>query len=371
MVFRQGSPEPQQEDASRFEVPPHWTAPAEPAMPLVSQWIDKIDTLPVNWLWRGRLPMGRLVLLAGDPGIGKSFVALDIAARISTGASWPDSPGCPRDPVNVLVFSIEDDARDTIAPRLKQAGAALDRVCLVEGIFRRPPIRGTDFKRRFRVPEDLPSLRKAILDLYPVKLVVFDPIMAYCGKGDGSGVSSIHAMLAPLAEMAMEMAVTVLCTIHLKNGAGRRAIYRMAGNPAFTTASRSVWGLVRDPHDAKRRLMVPVKMNLCPATEGLAFRIEDEGTVVWEQTPVKVDADRLLAESAASRKLDEAAKWLRELLAGGSRRMTEVLRLAALRDISLPTLKRAKPLIGVRSRRVEDKGRQSWLWELGEGSACG
>src|SRR5262249_11442049 len=158
---------------------------------------------------------------------------------------------------------------------------------------------------------------------------VFDPIMAYCGKGDGNGVSSIHAMLAPLAEMAMEMSVTVLCTIHLKNGAGRRAIYRMAGNPAFTTASRSVWGLVRDPHDAQRRLMVPVKMTLCPEADGLAFRIDGEGTVAWEPTPVKVDPDRLLTETAATRKLDDAAKWLRELFAGGSRPMKEVMKLAA------------------------------------------
>ena len=361
LVFTHDPPDPQ----PTVEIPPHLAPLPENHLPLVSKRGDKVDTLPVQWLWGQRIPLGRLVLLAGDPGVGKSFAALELAARVSTGAGWPDAPEGSRKPQNVIVFSSEDDPHDTIAPRLRHAGAALDRVLLVQGVCRPLPFRGRDFKRRFCIPEDLPSLRAAITEIWPVGLVVFDPVMAYCGKGDGFGVSSIHAMLAPLAEMAMELGVTILCTIHLRT-AGGKAIYRMAGNPAFTTASRAVWGLVRDPRDRGRRLLVPVKMNLTADTDGLAFRIGDEGRVIWEPAPVKVDADRLLGESAGGRKLHQAVKWLREILSTGARRKKEVVRLADLEEIRPRTLERAKRIVGVLSRKSQEDGKQFWFWKLDE-----
>jgi hypothetical protein len=332
---------------------------------LLIERVSDVPAFAVEWLWPGRIPLGRLTLLTGEPGICKSLVALDIAARVSTGAPWPDAPGQSREPANALVFSMEDDLHDTIKPRLIMAGVDDKRTFVVGGIFNKPPYNDLRLTRRFRVQEDINTLREALRELWPVRLVVFDPITAYCGNGDGVAMSVVHSMLAPLIQVAAENRVAVLCTTHLR-GSGRKAVYQAAGNLSFTTAARAVWGLVHDPRDKTRRLMVPVKMNLAPDSTGLAFRIGPKGKLVWETEPVTVSADEALQEKKHAAE-SEAAAWLIEELKDGEQRSRDLLRRATTElGFSKSTIHRARKTLNLTVRHVGSKSERHTMWSFGD-----
>ncbi len=301
----------------------------------------------VEWLWAGRLPLGRLSLLAGDPGIGKSLVALDIAARVSSGAPWPDTPDVPREPANVLVFSMEDDMSDTIKPRLLRAGADSQRTFVVEGVYNEPPFENLQWKRRFRIREDIRSVTEMCKAFQPVRLIVFDPIAAYCGNGDGAAMSVVHSMLAPLLETAAQFGIAVLCTTHLTRGSSGKAVYRAANRLAFTTAARAVWSIVRDAVVPAKRLLVPVKLNLAPDAAGLAFRIDGDGKVAWEQEPVQMSADRAMEAVDEASRLKLTTDWLREVLKPGPQPAAEVTAKARENGFATTTLGRARRVMEV------------------------
>ena len=349
---------------------------------LLIERVGDVQERPVKWLWPGRIPLGRVTLLAGDPGICKSLVALDIAARVTSGAAWPDEPslsdsrassvptaneraGTPREPAGAIVFSMEDDLCDTIKPRLMRAGADDQRTYVIEGVFNKPPLVDLRYKRRFRIQEDILSLRQVLKELWPVRLVVFDPITAYCGNGDGVAMSVVHSMLAPLIELAAEYQVAILCTTHLR-GSSRKAVYSAVGNLSFTTAARAVWGLVPDPRDKARRLMVPVKMNLAPNAAGLAFRIDVEGKLVWETEPVPLSADEALDEKKLGTKL-EAASWLFEEVKEGEQRSRDLFRRGTSEmGFSKSTIDRARTLLKLNVRHVGRRGERHTMWSLSD-----
>lgn len=314
---------------------------------LVIERVSDIKPLPVEWLWPGRVPLGKLTLLAGDPGICKSLVALDMAARLSRGAAWPDDPTKPQPPASAIVFSMEDDLQDTIVPRLLRSGVDGDRAFVVDGVHNRPPYVDLQWKRPFRIPDELPSLEKAIQELWPVRLIVFDPLTAYCGKGDGRARSGVHSMLDPLNALARKYGVAILGTTHLKNGDSNKAIYRAALDTAFTTAARSVWAIVYDGDHPKRRLMVQTKMNLAAEIEGLALEIGPDGRIVWDVEPVDIAADRALARERYGKRKWEAMDFLQTVLADGPLLSSELLRLAREAGISTTTLNRARHALGV------------------------
>lgn len=336
-------------------------------VPLIAERAGDIQSAYVEWVWPQRIPRGRLSLLAGDPGIGKSFVALDIAARVSRGGPWPDWPHVTQKPENVLVFSMEDDLQDTIRPRLVAAGADLSRISVVDGIMNVPSRRDERVHRRFCIPNDLRTLHRVIFDLKPLKLIVLDPVMGYCGRGDGTGVSSIHAMLAPVAALAARTGVTILGTIHLRGGSGK-SVYRAAGNPAFTTAARAVFGLSRDPDTPGKRLMMPVKLNLAPDGAGLSYRIEDGGKLVWDDQLVPAGReDGRSGNETGGRKEREATERLRELLKGGWCPASEVWAMAAEHGFGRGTVHRAGERIGATSKRDGGRG-GCWFWVMKDGT---
>jgi len=258
---------------------------------------------------------------------------------------------------------MEDDLCDTIKPRLMRAGADDQRTYVIEGVFNKPPYRDLRFKRRFRIQEDILSLRQALTELWPVRLVVFDPITAYCGNGDGVAMSVVHSMLAPLMELAAEYEVAILCTTHLR-GSSRKAVYQAVGNLSFTTAARAVWGLVHDARDKARRLMVPVKMNLAPDATGLAFRIDAEGKLVWETEPVSLSADEALDEEREASKNRGAVCWLLQELAKGSLTGKVVVARGREYGFSASTLRRVRRLAGVTIKREGNGKRRRSIWSL-------
>lgn len=348
--------------------------PAEPDAPgpcIVH--LSDVQPESVRWLWPDRIATGKLTLIAGDPGLGKSFLTLDIAARVTTGAGWPDTPGRQFEPGDVVLLSAEDDIADTIRPRLDSAGANVARVVAIEAV-RAPDKHGELTTRPVDLSLDVRHVEAAMDRVSNPKLVVVDPISAYMGETDSHNNAETRAMLARLADLASRRGVAVVCVSHLNKGSGRSAVYRVTGSLGFVAAARTVWSVSRDELDRERRLMLPIKNNLAKDTTGLAYSLHIvEGCttpcIAWEDETIAMIADDVLnagdhGESKTA--TEEAADWLRQLLATGPIKPAEVIAQARDAGYSESTVQRAKRRAGVESiaQRDGDNKVIGWAWQL-------
>lgn len=339
--------------------------PATPPPSVVSRRVATVTREQLAWLWPGRIPLGKLTLLAGDPGLGKSLVTLDIASRVSRGKPWPDCPLLGQPVGEVVLFSAEDDLADTIAPRLDKAGADDWKVIAIEAI----QVSAAE-KVYFSLEQHIPQLEQCLVQWPEVRLIVIDPISAYCGSTDSHNNAEVRALLAPLADLAGRHRVAVLAVTHLSKSGGPKAVYRAMGSLAFAAASRAVWAIVKDPDDPLRRLFLPAKLNLGEEPTGLAYRVVD-GRIEWEPDPVEMHADDAMRAETSGPKAaerpterDEAGDWLREHLAGGPLPANQVLEAADANGIAERTLRRAFKEIGAKSRKDKEQG--CWCWSLPE-----
>ncbi len=332
--------------------------------------LSDVKPEPVAWLWPGRIALGKLTLIAGDPGLGKSFLTLDMAARVSRGWAWPDAPGVPTTPGGVVLLSAEDGVADTIRPRLDAAGADVARIVALEAVRERNQY-GHEHPRSFDLSRDLPALEAAIGSVEGCRLVVIDPVTAYLGGVDSHKNAEIRGLLAPLGAIAERHRVAMVAVTHLNKSGGGPAIYRAMGSLAFAAAARAAWAVSKDKDDPRRRLLLPIKNNIAPDTGGLAYRIEPLGVdgcpaVAWEPDAVNVSADDALAgdrdEGGGRTERDDAAEWLADLLVHGPRPARDVERDARDAGYSIATVRRAKAAIGVVSRKPAFGG--PWEWTL-------
>lgn len=173
-----------------------------------------IQRQELRWLWPGRIPLGKLTLFAGDPGLGKSFVTLDIGARITRGRGWPDRAATSCEPASAIILSAEDDPADTIRPRLEAADADLSKVHILQAVRRAKP-NGETSLEHFSLETDLVALQDAVASLGDVRLIVIDPISAYLGGTDSHVNTRVRGLLSPLAEIASALGVATLAVTHL------------------------------------------------------------------------------------------------------------------------------------------------------------
>ncbi|MEJ5342064.1 MAG: AAA family ATPase [Thermogutta sp.] len=333
--------------------------------------LEEVVATPVEWLWDKRIPLGRITLLVGKPGQGKSFLTCDFAARVTTGTPWPDSSPCQKG--SVLMLTLEDDPADTIRPRLDAMHADVTRVRILKAVN----YRDIDGARRQRglTLADLPVIEKALESLPDCRLLVIDPIGDFLGRQvDSHRDNEVREVLTPLAELARRRKVAVLVVMHRRKSTGEGGADETAmGSRGFTGIARSVWHVSRDANDKKRRLFLPGKQNLAEELPGLAFRIVGDSPwtrVEWEREPVNMSADEgLEAERQASRPgpeadaLEEAKAFLLTALSAGPRLAKDVRQeWAEAHCGSDKTLYRAKNAIGVVSYRPENPG--PWWWRL-------
>jgi len=271
---------------------------------------------PISWLWPGRIAIGKINLFAGDPGLGKSLLTVELAAHVSKGKPWPvDGSQCPRG--DVLLLSAEDDLADTIRPRLDAAGADVNRV------YALPMVAvdsgdGTDYRRCPSLVDDVERIGAMLADNPDIRLLTIDPISAYLAGVDSHKNTDMRAVLSPWADLASRYRVAIVCISHLNKGAGS-AMYRTAGSIAFMAAARAAFSVSKDKDDELRRLVLPVKNNLGPDEGGLAYRVEAvDGIprIEWEPEAVHITAeDALSPDNGEHSERMEAATWLREILA--------------------------------------------------------
>ena len=317
----------------------------------------------LKWLWPGRIPLGKVTVIAGDPGLGKSLVTLDLAARVSRGGMWPD--GSENILGRVLLLSAEDDAADTIRPRLDAHDANVENIHILESITY---VDGNGHQE---------SKLVTLLDVEPVelwmrrhsdcRLIIIDPITAYLGDADSHKNAELRALLTPWAKLAADCGAAVVAVSHLTKNSGTSPMYRVTGSLAFVAASRAVWAVAKDKQDPDRRLFLPVKCNLGPDQHGLAYRVFADGDAVmieWEPDPVEIDAQDALAPEAPDRERperDEAEEWLSDQLKNGPVPVPDLKKEAAVAGVAWRTLVRAKASAGVRARKRGMGG--GWIWE--------
>ncbi len=335
--------------------------------------MDSVAPKSVDWLWPGRIALGKLTLLAGDPGLGKSFLTLDLAARVSQGARWPDGPVTQK-PGGVVLLGAEDDIADTVRPRLDAAGADPSRIIALTMIRYRDVETGKACERQFSLEDDLDALEEAIDRVENCRLVVIDPVSAYLGNTDSHVNAAVRALLSPLADLAGRRGIAVLAVTHLNKGSGAgQAIYRMTGSLAFAAAARAVWLVAKDQENNQRRLLLPVKNNIGADSQGLAFSVTTSTTsatpvVAWESGPVTVDAnDALTIEPPGSEggATHDAMEWLKEILSAGPMCASEVKKLAADSAQAWRTVERAKTRLGVVTKAGGFGKPRTWMMPEG------
>lgn len=282
--------------------------------------LDDVKPEPIRWLWPGRIAIGKLTMIAGDPGLGKSLLTVELAAHVTTGKPWPvDGAECPQGAV--LMLSAEDDLADTIRPRLDAAGADASSVFAM-GMVREIDADGRELRRLPSMAEDVELVGRVLTRKPEIRLLTIDPVSAYLGGVDSHKNTDLRAVLAPWAELAAKHRVAVVCVSHLNKGAGA-AMYRTAGSIAFVAAARAAYAVTKDKDDDRRRLVLPVKNNLGPDDAGgLAYRVKARDGVPfieWEPEAIHVSADEALAADAGDHRsaTDEATEWLRDMLADG------------------------------------------------------
>jgi putative DNA primase/helicase len=325
----------------------------------------------VEWEWPGYLPVGKGTTIAGDPGLGKSLLTLDLAARLSAGTPMPLSDSA-RTAGDVLILSAEDDPGDTIGPRLSAAGANLERVHYVSGV-RFMDDAGALKNRIFSLKQDMATLEYALLDLPKCRLVIIDPVTAYLDGVDAHSNAEVRGVLAPVAEFAARYRVAVILVAHLNKGT-TSALYRVSGSLAFVAAARVVHLISRDPDAPKtRRLMLPCKNNLAPDGGTLAYTVvADKGTarIEWDSKPLEITADEALArrdpadESERSREGDARA-WLADTLKQGPVLVNDLKMAARDAGLSWRVVERAKASMAAAAVKSGKSG--GWSWRLAQG----
>lgn len=308
---------------------------------LISHRASDLKPEKLVWVWPGRIPEGKLVLLGGPPGLGKSQLTAFMSAVVSNGGAWPCGEGSTI-AGDVIFMSAEDGIRDTIIPRLMAAGADTSRVHIVASATKPD---GTG-RKTFSLKTDVDLLEAMVKEIGSVRLIIVDPISAYMGGSDGNGNVETREVLEPLAEMADRLRVAVVAVTHLNKGGagGQSALNRFAGSIAFVAAARAAFAVIEDSEDDERRLLLQAKNNLGAKCKGLAFRMEQRligddivsSNIFFESDYVSQSIDDALTASESrgpstgggQASKDDAAEFLAELLAHGPRDVLEVEALA-------------------------------------------
>lgn len=233
--------------------------------------LTDVQSEAVSWIWRNRIPKKKITLLDGDPGLGKSLLTLDIAARITRGWAMPD--GAATEPGGVVLVTAEDGLGDTVRPRLELMGADLSKIVSLQSV------RDTDGNLRPPTVEDVHAIAGAV-DAVSARLIVVDPLMAYLpSKRDSHRDQDVRRSLHILARLAEEKGVAVLIVRHLNKSGGSQSIYRGGGSIGIIGAARSGLLVAKDPDDENRRVLASTKSNLGPLAPSLRFAVEGVGEV--------------------------------------------------------------------------------------------
>lgn len=316
----------------------------------------------VQWVWFPYLPAGKVTLLEGDPGSGKTWLALAIASAVSTGAPFPNTESGRligrREPGNVIYLSAEDGPADTLRPRLDMVQADVKNIYVIAGTVE-------DEKEELFSFDDL-----ALLDLYAEKLkpklVVVDPLQAYLGANiDMHRANETRPVLARLAVLADRHECAVVCIRHLSKASTSKGIYRGMGSIDFTAAARSVLLAGSDSQDPRNRGIVHLKSSLAPAGAAQGYELRDGffWTGISDLTASKILGSEIISGKKTGA-TDEVAEWLQDVLSDGPLEKKEIEQFADDAGFTKMTLRRAREKLEVKTYKKPGEKNGPYLWEL-------
>ncbi|KWE77283.1 hypothetical protein WL78_00470 [Burkholderia ubonensis] len=320
----------------------------------------------IRWLWPDWLPEGKLTLLAGSPGTGKTTLALALAATVTRGGAWPDGTACNR-AGDVLVWSGEDNPADTIVPRLMAAGADLERVHIITG---RTDENGELLP--FDPAADMPLLSERLDDMADARLLILDPIVSAV-SGDAHRVNDVRRNLQALVDMAGAYRCCVLGISHVAKGTqGKNPAERVIGSQAFVALARMVLIAGKD-EAAERRILARAKSNIAPDDGGVAYSLEMTETesvrasrVVWGElidgSAREILGDVEQQDDEVKTERVEAAEFLEGLLSDGPMSSKQIRKDADEAGFKWRTMHRAADSLGVERRKIGMK--EGWQWAL-------
>ena len=328
----------------------------------------------IEWLWEGYIPLRKLTMGDGDPGLGKTMLfAADLAARVTTGDRMPDGTPGIAGGAAVVIFTAEDDPADTLLPRLVAAGGDPSKALVITTIQRPDPDSLTGaMVERLPTFADLDFIRRKV-EQVNAKLVIFDPFMAYLPSTANSfRDQDVRAVLAPLARLAQASGAAFVLIRHLNKGNFGSALYRGGGSIGIIGAARSGLLVVKDPDDENARIFGRTKSNLFGAVPSWKYRIgeTDSGApaVEWggQSERSAEDVLNISGERDTTSKLEAALDLLRKTLSEGAEPEEKLQDAAKAQGISKATLRRAKKALGVQSEKVGIGKNGYWLWSLTE-----
>lgn len=323
--------------------------PSKPETVKIIRMSD-VELTPVEWLWKPYLPFGKLSVLQGNPGEGKTYFAMHLAAACTNGKLLPNMERM--EPFNVIYQTAEDGLGDTVKPRLIEAGADLDRVLVID-----------DSDVQLTLSDE--RIEKAIIE-NNARLVIIDPIQAYLGADvDMNRANEVRPIFMRLGQVAQRTGCAILLIGHLNKAAGMQSLQRGLGSIDIAAAVRSVMFIGKLKHDPTMRILTHEKSSLAPPGVSLAFSLGDEGGFRWVGE-YDITADEMLSgiEPQRETKTQQAKDLICTLLAGGKQVFSEDIDKAALeRGIPGRTVRDAQRELGdaLKSKIVEGRKKVFWM----------
>lgn len=308
--------------------------------------MSDIEAQEIEWLWYPYIAYGKLAIVQGDPGDGKTTLILNLAAKLTKGEGLDENMKV-MEPMNVIYQTAEDGLADTVKPRLLQAGADCEKVLVID-----------ESEKSLSMLDE--RIEEALIKT-GARVLILDPIQAYLGSGtDMNRANEVRNMTKRLAALAEKYKCAIILIGHMNKAAGNKAAYRGMGSIDFYAVARSVLLVGRVEGEPNIRAMVQIKNNLAEFGHAKAFRLSEEG-FRW-LGDYEITADEVLGGYAPKiNKLEQAKDLLRELSKELEKvESNSIYDMAKEQNISKRTLENAKREMGIRAKREND----SWYWPL-------
>ena len=309
--------------------------------------MDEVQSKEVNWLWYPYIPYGKITIIQGDPGEGKTTLALRLAALLSKGEVLPYDDA-EREPVKIIYQTAEDGLEDTIKPRLEAAEADCTQIKVID-----------ESEAALSMLDE--RIEKAIIEV-GARVVILDPIQAYVGANiNMNNANEVRNVMAQLGRIAEKYDCAILLVGHMNKGSGNKSSYRGLGSIDFQASARSVLIVGRIKDNPQVRVMVQDKSSLAPEGEALAFELDKENGFSW-LGHYDISVDDLLSGIPKEKKSEQAENLILEYLSKGKYPQKELVKKAQAIGISKRVLDEAKKALNVQSVK---EGSQ-WYWQLPE-----